>query len=124
LFFVFRRREHGAERLAQPVWSPRTATRALPLSLKEYKKLLEANKMVGSMSRKSNPYDNAPMESLFRLLKVEHVYKRSFATIAQAAASLKKWLDYSNIRRRHSALVGISPLMCEIRRNHAFGLSA
>ena len=90
----------------------------------EYKKLLETNKMAGSMSRKGNPYDNAPMESFFRLLKVEHVYKRSFATIAQAAASLKKWFEYYNIRRRHSALGGISPIMYEIRRNHPFGLSA
>jgi len=90
----------------------------------EYKKLLETNKMLGSMSRKADPYDNAPMESFFRLLKVEHVYKRSFATIAQAAYSLKKWFDYYNIRRLLSALGGISPLMCEIRRNHPFGLSA
>ena len=54
---------------------------------KEYRELLETNQIVGSMSRKGNPYDNAPMESFFRLLKVEHVYKRSFATLTQAAAS-------------------------------------
>jgi len=55
------------------------------------------------MSRKGNPYDNAPKESFFWLIKVEHVYKRSFATLTQAAASLKKWFDYYNshcIRRR------------------------
>ena len=90
----------------------------------DYKKLIETNQMVGSMSRKANPYDNAPMESFFKLLKVEHVYKRSFATIAQAAYSLKRWFDYYNNRRRHSALGGISPLLYEIRRNHPFGLSA
>ena len=54
---------------------------------KEYRELLETNQILGSMSRKGNPYDNAPMESFFRLLKVEHVYKRSFATLTQAAAS-------------------------------------
>ena len=91
---------------------------------KEYRELLETHQIVGSMSRKGNPYDNAPMESFFRLLKVEHVYKRSFATLTQAAASLKKWFDYYNSRRRHSALGGISPIMYEIRRNHPFGLSA
>ena len=91
---------------------------------KEYRELLETNQILGSMSRKGNPYDNAPMESFFRLLKVEHVYKRSFATLTQAAASLKKWFDYYNSRRRHSALGGISPIMYEIRRNHPFGLSA
>ena len=91
---------------------------------KEYRELLETNQVLGSMSRKGNPYDNAPMESFFRLLKVEHVYKRSFATLTQAAVSLKKWFDYYNSRRRHSALGGISPIMYEIRRNHPFGLSA
>ena len=91
---------------------------------KEYRELLETNQILGSMSRKGNPYDNAPMESFFRLLKVEHVYKRSFATLTQAAASLKKWFDYYNSRRRHSALGGISPIMYEIRRNHPFDLSA
>ena len=91
---------------------------------KEYRELLETNQVLGSMSRKGNPYDNAPMESFFRLLKVEHVYKRSFATLTQAAVSLKKWFDYYNSRRRHSALGGISPIMYEIRRNHPFDLSA
>jgi putative transposase len=91
---------------------------------KEYKALLKKHNMVGSMSRKGNPYDNAPMESFFRLLKVEHVKKRSFYTLGQAALSLQKWFDYYNIRRRHSALGGISPLIYEIRRNHSFNLSA
>ena len=91
---------------------------------KEYRELLETNQILGSMSRKGNPYDNAPMESFFRLLKVEHVYKRSYATLTQAAASLKKWFEYYNSRRRHSALGGISPIIYEIRRNHPFDLSA
>lgn len=90
----------------------------------EYKELLKEHEITGSMSRKGNPYDNAPMESFFRLLKVEHVYKRSFATIEQAAASLAKWIEYYNTRRRHSALGGLSPLMYEIRRYHPFALSA
>ena len=90
----------------------------------EHKELLKEHKMVGSMSRKGNPYDNAPMESFFRLLKVEHVYKRSFATLEQAAYSMQKWFDYYNYRRRHSSLGGISPLMYEISRNHPFALSA
>jgi putative transposase len=90
----------------------------------EYKELLKEHEITGSMSRKGNPYDNAPMESFFRLLKVEHVYKRSFATKEQAALSLAKWIEYYNTRRRHSALGGLSPLMYEIRRYHPFSLSA
>jgi putative transposase len=91
---------------------------------REYKVLIKQNKILGSMSRKGNPYDNAPMESFFRLLKVEHVYKRSFSTIEQAASSLRCWFDYYNIRRRHSALGGMSPLMYEIRSFQPFSLSA
>ena len=91
---------------------------------KDYRELLEKHKMLGSMSRKANPYDNAPIESFFKLLKGEHVYKRSFATLEQAAYSLQKWFEYYNCRRRHSSLGGISPLLFEIRRNHPFGLSA
>ena len=91
---------------------------------KEYKKLLEEHQIVGSMSRKGNPYDNAPMESFFHLLKVEHVNKRYFSTLQEAVLSINKWFMYYITRRRHSALGGISPLEYEIRRNHPFGLSA
>ena len=91
---------------------------------KEYKELLTEHQIVGSMSRKGNPYDNAPMESFFRLLKVEHVKKRSFASINHAATSIGSWMDYYNTRRRHSALGGISPLMYEIRRYQPFNVSA
>ena len=90
----------------------------------KYKDLLKKHDIVGSMSRKGNPYDNAPMESFFRLLKVEHVKKRSFPTIDRATSSIGKWIDYYNIRRRHSALGGISPLMYEIRRKQPFDVSA
>ena len=91
---------------------------------KEYRKLLEENQITGSMSRKGNPYDNAPMESFFRLLKVEHVYKRCFSTLKEASICINKWFAYYITRRRHSALGGISPLEYEIRRNHPFTLSA
>jgi len=59
---------------------------------KEYKALPAEHKIVSSMSRKGNSYDNAPMESFFRLLKVEHVYKWSFFTIEQAASILQNGL--------------------------------
>lgn len=91
---------------------------------KEYKKLLEENHIIGSMSRKGNPYDNAPMESFFHLLKVEHVNKRFFSTLKEASISINKWFAYYITRRRHSALGGISPLEYEIRRNHPFLVSA
>lgn len=91
---------------------------------KQYKILLEENQIIGSMSRKGNPYDNAPMESFYHLLKVEHVNKHCFSSLKEAATSISKWFSYYITRRRHSALGGISPLEYEIRRNHTFLVSA
>ncbi|WP_071595778.1 integrase core domain-containing protein [Anaeromusa acidaminophila] len=90
----------------------------------QYKALLREHQIVGSMSRRGNPYDNAPMESFFRLLNAKHIKKRSFSSISQAVISIGSWMDYYNTRRRHSALGGISPLMYEIRRNQPFNVSA
>ena len=39
-----------------------------------YRRLLAENGLVGSMSRRGNPYDNAQAESLIKTLKVEAVY--------------------------------------------------
>jgi len=92
---------------------------------KEYRQLLKASKMVGSMSRVGNPYDNAPMESFFQSLKTEHLNKRRFQTTEQARVSLRNWIDvYYNCYRLHSALGYKSPLFYEISRNHPFRVSA
>ena len=45
------------------------------------------NNARASMSRKGDCYDNAPMESFYRTLKVEHVYWQDFATRAEAQRS-------------------------------------
>ena len=58
---------------------------------------------------KSNP-DDAVFENLLQ---------QDFS-----ATEFNKWFSYYIIRRRHSALGGISPLAYEIRRNHPFVLSA
>jgi len=92
---------------------------------KSYKRLLDSNGIAGSMSRKGNPYDNAPMESFFQTLKTEYLYKQSFTTIEQASRGLKQWINvYYNCRRLHSALGYKSPLFYEISRIHPFNLSA
>ena len=89
-----------------------------------YKKYLEKNKMVGSMSRKGNPYDNAPMESFFQTLKTEFIYKHRFHSVEHAAHCLRQWINYYNTVRLHSALCYKSPLSYEIQSNHPFVLSA
>ncbi len=89
------------------------------------RQLLTDNGMLGSMSRKGVPYDNAPMESFFQTLKTEYVYKRNFQTIEQASACLRQWIDvYYNCQRMHSALGYKSPLFYEISRILPFTVSA
>ena len=71
----------------------------------KYRDLIAKYSMVGSMSRKGNPYDNAPMESFFKTLKTEWVYKKRYITMSQAAQSLVYYIDYYyNCKRLHSSL--------------------
>lgn len=92
---------------------------------KAFRELLDKHKILGSMSRKGNPYDNAPMESFFQTLKTEFVYKRYFQSIEQAQIGLKQWINiYYNCRRLHSALGYKSPLFYELSRIQPFKVSA
>jgi putative transposase len=82
----------------------------------DYQKLLKRYGMVCSMSRKANCYDNAPMESWFKSLKVERVQPRRYATRAQARSDLFSYIEaFYNPRRRHSALGYVSPREFERR---------
>lgn len=92
---------------------------------KAYRKLLDDNKITGSMSRVGSPYDNAPIESFIQTLKTEHIYKQNYHNMEQVIASLKYWIDvYYNCRRLHSALGYKSPLFFDLPRYHPFNLSA
>jgi putative transposase len=62
------------------------------------------------MSRRGNPYDNAVMESFFRTLKVELVYRHHFGTREEGKVLLVKYIElFYNAQRRHSALGYLSP---------------
>jgi putative transposase len=50
----------------------------------EYRKLLKQFQMTQSMSRKGNCWDNAPMESFFKTLKVERTYRLRYTSRDQA----------------------------------------
>jgi putative transposase len=81
-----------------------------------YRKLLDKHKISGSMSRKGNPYDNAPMESFFKTLKVEWVYWHNYRDMGDALSSLFYFIDvYYCCKRIHSALGFKSPKNYEKR---------
>ncbi len=75
-----------------------------------YQDLLEECKMIPSMSRKGNCWDNAPMESFFATLKKELVYHERFATRAEASLKIFHYIEgFYNTTRRHSSIGYLSP---------------
>ena len=75
-----------------------------------FQKQLQETKMIGSMSRKGNCWDNAPVESFFATLKKELVHQEKYATREQAKASLFQYIEiYYNRMRRHSTLGYVTP---------------
>jgi len=80
----------------------------------EYQALLTHARMVSSMSRKGNCYDNAPVESFFGTLKTELVFHQHYATRAEARLDLFEYIEvFYNRFRRHSALGYKSPVNYE-----------
>jgi len=77
----------------------------------EYQKLLKKTKMICSMSRKGDCWDNAPMESFFATLKAELVYREQFKTRQEAKAKIFEYIEvFYNRQRRHSTLGYKSPV--------------
>ena len=80
----------------------------------DYQALLTKAEMIGSMSRKGNCDDNAPVESFFGTLKTELVFHRQYATWAEARLDIFEYIEiFYNRIRRHSALGFKSPVNFE-----------
>ncbi|WZP00264.1 IS3 family transposase [Isosphaeraceae bacterium EP7] len=75
-----------------------------------YRGVLARHGITGSMSRRANCWDNAPMESFFASLKKELTQGENFATRAEARASIFEYIEvFFNRVRRHSSLGYLSP---------------
>jgi transposase InsO family protein len=71
----------------------------------DYTDLLKDNKILISMSRKGNPYDNATCESFMKTLKYEEVYRQEYRGLPEARASVEQFIGkVYNQKRLHSAL--------------------
>jgi len=80
----------------------------------EYQMLLKQHYIKISMSGKGNCYDNAPVESFFKTLKSELVWRTKLKTRYQAERVIMNYINlFYNVKRRHSALGNISPMQYE-----------
>jgi transposase InsO family protein len=71
----------------------------------DYTGLLKDRGVRISMSRKGNPYDNAACESFMKTLKYEEVYRQEYRDLADAHASIERFIEsIYNGKRLHSSL--------------------
>ncbi len=76
----------------------------------DYTDILKENKMQISMSKKGDPYDNACIESFHATIKKELIYRRKFATRAEAIKAINYYISsFYNEKRKHSTLGYCSP---------------
>ncbi len=61
------------------------------------------------MDGKGRWCDNVFVERLWRSVKYEEVYLHAYPSVAEAHAALKRYFDFYNVRRPHTALDGMTP---------------
>jgi len=84
--------------------------RGVQYASKDFRKMLEKNGMICSMSRKGDCWDNAPMESFFHTLKTELVNYRRFRTREEAKRAIYEYIEiFYNRKRLHSSLGYMTP---------------
>ena len=80
----------------------------------DYQKILHQHGFKVSMSGKGNCYDNAAMETFFKTIKAELIWRRSWQTRRNVEVAIFEYINgFYNPRRRHSALGWKSPLAFE-----------
>ena len=75
---------------------------------KEYRRMLYRGRMIQSMSRANDCYDNAFMESCFGTIKSE-LEMAPYKNARVAKKDIQKYIRYYNTRRKHSSLNYMSP---------------
>ena len=80
----------------------------------DYQAALKKHGILISMSGKGNCFDNAMVETFFKTLKAELVWRTTFQSRSEANAAIGRYVDgFYNPIRRHSALDFISPAQFE-----------
>ena len=80
----------------------------------DYRRLLKDHGFVASMSGRGNCYDNAMVESVFKTIKSELIWRTAFTSRDEAAKAIGQYIEgFYNPRRRHSGLGYASPATFE-----------
>ena len=80
----------------------------------DYQRILRQHGFQASMSGKGNCYDNAAVETFFKTIKAELIWRHTWETRRKAETAIFQYINgFYNPRRRHSALGGKSPLAFE-----------
>ncbi|WP_425284513.1 IS3 family transposase [Aliiruegeria lutimaris] len=80
----------------------------------DYQKILHQHGFEVSMSGKGNCYDNAAVETFFKTIKAELIWRRSWPTRRAAELAIFEYINgFYNPHRKHSALGWKSPLAFE-----------
>ena len=83
----------------------------------EYQRLLRNHRLLCSMNKKGDCYDNAAMESWNHSLKVEAIHGERFTTRDAVKAHVFEYIEvYYNRKRLHSRLGYLSPEGFEARQ--------
>lgn len=84
--------------------------RGIQYASHEYRRLLESNQLLSSMSAQGNCYDNAAMESFFSTLKTELLHRHNWHSYSEVKLAIFDYIEtFYNRRRLHSALNYQSP---------------
>ena len=84
--------------------------RGVQYACEEYVAILEKQRMIPSMSRPANPYDNASCESFMKTLKREEIHANQYDDLEHLRANIAEFIEqYYNRQRLHSALGYRSP---------------
>ena len=75
-----------------------------------FTKVLLDNKIKISMDGKGRALDNVFVERLWRSVKYEEVYLKSYLTVQEAKSSLKEYLRFYNQERLHQSLDYLTPM--------------
>lgn len=79
-----------------------------------HRQLIKDYRMIQSMSRRANCWDNAAMESFFKTLKVERIHLLRYDTRALAKLDIVDWIEgFYNRRRMHSSIGYKTPVDVE-----------